>query len=87
MEAVFSLVKNALEDAGVLDKTIAIELQAMSNGGKGVLDKVAPGLKLVDSTALFNEIRMIKSPWEIEHLRKSAEITEYGIASAAKKYG
>lgn len=28
---------------------------------------------------------MIKSPWEIEHLRKSAEITEYGIACAAKK--
>ncbi|HHL2501095.1 TPA: M24 family metallopeptidase [Yersinia enterocolitica] len=84
IEAVFGLVKDALESAGVLDKTIAIELQAMSNGGKNVLDKVAPGLKLVDSTALFNEIRMIKSPWEIQHLRKSAEITEFGIASAAK---
>ncbi|MGE4802098.1 M24 family metallopeptidase [Yersinia hibernica] len=82
--AVFGLVKKALERAGVLDKTIAIELHAMSNGGKNVLDKVAPGLTLVDSTPLFNEIRMIKSPWEIEHLRKSAEITEYGIASAAK---
>ncbi|AHM73577.1 M24 family metallopeptidase [Yersinia hibernica] len=81
---VFGLVKKALERAGVLDKTIAIELHAMSNGGKNVLDKVAPGLTLVDSTPLFNEIRMIKSPWEIEHLRKSAEITEYGIASAAK---
>lgn len=84
VEAVFGLVKAALEKAGVLDKTIAIELQAMSNGGKCVLDKVAPGLKLVDSTALFNEIRMIKSPWEIQYLRKSAEITEFGIASAAK---
>lgn len=84
IEAVFGLVKDALENAGVLDKTIAIELQAMSNGGKSVLDKVAPGLKLVDSTALFNEIRMIKSQWEIQHLRKSAEITEFGIASAAK---
>ncbi|MGH1474170.1 M24 family metallopeptidase [Yersinia proxima] len=84
IEAVFGLVKDALESAGVLDKAIAIELQAMSNGGKSVLDKVAPGLKLIDSTALFNEIRMIKSPWEIQHLRKSAEITEFGIASAAK---
>ena len=77
-------MKDALERAEVLDKAIAIELQAMSNGGKSVLDKVAPGLKLVDSTALFNEIRMIKSPWEIQHLRESAEITEFGIASAAK---
>ncbi|AYD43841.1 M24 family metallopeptidase [Yersinia rochesterensis] len=84
VEAVFGLVKEALASAGVLDKTIAIELQAMSNGGKNVLDKVAPGLKWVDSTPLFNEIRMVKSPWEIKYLRKSAEITEFGIASAAK---
>ncbi|QHB32901.1 M24 family metallopeptidase [Yersinia canariae] len=84
VETVFGLVREALERAGVLDKTIAIELHAMSNGGKNMLDKVAPGLTLVDSTPLFNEIRMVKSPWEIEHLRKSAEITEYGIASAAK---
>ncbi|WP_145590773.1 M24 family metallopeptidase, partial [Yersinia aleksiciae] len=85
IETVFGLVKAALENAGVMNKKIAIELNAMSNGGKSVLDKVAPGLNLVDSTPLFNEIRMIKSPWEIEHLRKSAEITEYGIACAAKK--
>ncbi|EEQ12047.1 Peptidase, M24 family [Yersinia mollaretii ATCC 43969] len=85
IEAVFGLVKAALEKAHVMDKTIAIELNAMSNGGKSVLDKVAPGLKWVDSTPLFNEIRVIKSPWEIEHLRKSAEITEYGITCAAKK--
>ncbi|CNH42200.1 putative endopeptidase [Yersinia aldovae] len=84
VETVFGLVKAALEQAGVLNKTIAIELHAMSNGGKGVLDKVIPGLKLVDSTPLFNEIRMIKSPWEIAHLRKAAQITEFGIASAAK---
>ncbi|WP_186378688.1 aminopeptidase P family N-terminal domain-containing protein, partial [Yersinia massiliensis] len=82
IEAVFGLVKTALQEAGVMDKRLAIELHAMSNGGKSVLDKVAPGLKWIDSTALFNEIRMIKSPWEIEHLRKSAEITEYGIACA-----
>lgn len=84
IEAVFNLVKSALDNAGVLNKKIAIELHAMSNGGKGVLDKVAPGLKLVDSTPLFNDIRMIKNSWEIKHLRKSAEITEYGIASAVK---
>lgn len=84
VEEVFNLVKLALDNAGVLDKKIAIELHAMSNGGKRVLDQVAPGLKLVDSTPLFNEIRMIKSSWEIKYLRKSAEITEYGIASAIK---
>lgn len=71
----------------MLDKTIAIELHAMSNGGKGVLDKVAPGLKLVDSTALFNEIRMIKSPWEIEHLRKVLKSLNMVLPARLKNTG
>ncbi|AIR63442.1 M24 family metallopeptidase [Klebsiella sp. Ap-873] len=87
VEAVFTLLKSTLADAGVLDKNIAIELNAMSNGGKQTLDKVIPNLRLVDSTAIFNELRMVKSPWEIAFLRKSAQITEYGISEAFKAIG
>lgn len=84
VEMVFNLVKTALTDAGVIGGKIAIELNAMSHGGKLVVDCVMPNLNLVDSTAIFNEIRMIKSPWEIEYLRKSAQITEHGISEALK---
>ncbi|CNE40225.1 putative endopeptidase [Yersinia nurmii] len=84
VKAVFNLLKAALCDAGVLDKKIAIELNAMSHGGKTVLDSVAPELQLVDSTPIFNETRVIKSPWEIAYLRKSAEITEYGMTESSK---
>lgn len=84
VETVFTMLKSALTDAGVMDKKIAIELAAMSNGGKGVMDSVMPGLTLIDSAPLFNALRMVKSPWEVALLRKSAEITEYGIAEALK---
>lgn len=82
--AVFNLLKSALSAAGVLDKSIAIELNGMTNGGKQILDNVIPNLTLCDSTAIFNEMRMVKSPWEIAHLRKSAQITEYGMSEAMK---
>lgn len=82
LDAVFGLLKSAFSDAGVLNKTIAIELMAMSYGGRTTMDKVMPGLNLVDSTSFFNALRMIKSPWEVDFLRKSAQITEYGITEA-----
>ena len=87
VEAVFNILKSALADAGVSDKKIAIELNAMSHGSKSTLDKVIPDLQLIDSTSFFNELRMIKSPWEIAFLRKSAQITEYGISEAFKTIG
>lgn len=52
--------------------------------GKVWLDKVIPELNLVDSAPLFNELRVIKSEWEIAHLRKSAQITEAGIQAASE---
>ncbi len=73
-----------MSEAGVYCKPVAIELNQITHTGKVWLDKVIPELNLVDSSPLFNELRMIKSPWEIAHLRKSAQITEAGIAAASK---
>lgn len=84
VETIFSLLKDALAEAGVYGKPVAIELNQITYTGKTWLDKVIPGLNLVDSSPLFNELRMIKSEWEIAHLRKSAQITEAGIAAASQ---
>ncbi len=84
IETIFNTLRSALIDADVLDKPIAIELNQISHFGKTWLDKIIPELNLVDSTPVFNQLRMIKSEWEIHHLRKSAEITEYGIQQASK---
>ncbi|MEQ5403157.1 M24 family metallopeptidase [Providencia rettgeri] len=84
IETIFNLLKEALSEAGVYCKPVAIELNQITHTGKVWLDKVIPELNLVDSSPLFNELRMIKSPWEIAHLRKSAQITEAGIAAASK---
>lgn len=84
IESVCNILKDALNDARVLNKKIAIDLNIMSNGGKRVIDAVMPNVDFVDSSSIFNELRVIKSPWEIKRLRKSAEITEYGITEASK---
>ena len=84
IEAIFSLLKDALADVKGDGKQVAIELNQISYAGKVWLDKVIPELNLVDSAPLFNELRMIKSEWEIAQLRKSAEITEAGIQAASE---
>lgn len=84
IETIFSLLKDALSEAGVHGKPVAIELNQITYTGKNWLDKVIPELNLVDSSPLFNELRMIKSEWEINHLRKSAQITEAGIEAASQ---
>ncbi|ELX8379640.1 M24 family metallopeptidase [Providencia vermicola] len=84
IETIFTLLKDALAEAGVYGKPVAIELNQITHMGKVWLDKVIPGLNLVDSAPLFNELRVIKSEWEISHLRKSAQITEAGIQAASE---
>ncbi|WP_275076356.1 M24 family metallopeptidase [Providencia rettgeri] len=84
IETIFNLLKDALSEAGVYGKPVAIELNQITYTGKNWLDKVIPELNLVDSSPLFNELRMIKSEWEINHLRKSAQITEAGIEAASQ---
>ncbi len=84
IETIFTLLKDALSEAGVYGKPVAIELGQITHTGKVWLDRIIPGLNLVDSSPLFNQLRMIKSEWEIQHLRKSAQITEAGIQAASK---
>ncbi|WP_353243175.1 M24 family metallopeptidase [Providencia sp.] len=84
IETIFNLLKDALSEAGVYGKPVAIDLNQITYTGKNWLDKVIPELNLVDSSTLFNELRMIKSEWEINHLRKSAQITEAGIEAASQ---
>lgn len=84
IENVCNILKEFFNDTGVLNKKIAIDLNVMSNGSKRIIDTVMPYIDFIDSSPIFNELRMIKSPWEIKRLRKSAEITEYGITEASK---
>ena len=84
IETIFTLLKEKFLEAGVDGSPIAIEINQMSYSGRTCLDKIIPGLNLIDSSPLFNELRVIKSEWEIIHLRKSAQITEAGIQAASQ---
>ncbi|MCW2254154.1 Xaa-Pro aminopeptidase [Providencia alcalifaciens] len=84
IETIFTLLKETFAETGIYGKPIAIDLNQITYAGKIWLDKVIPELNLVDSAPLFNELRVIKSEWEIIHLRKSAQITEAGIQAASE---
>lgn len=57
---------------------IAIDLNIMSNGGKRVIDAVMPNVDFVDSSSIFNELRVIKSPWEIKDSEKVQKLRNMG---------
>ncbi len=73
-----------MSEAGVYCKPVAIELNQITHTGKVWLDKVIPELNLVDSSPLFNELRMIKSPWKLLILENQHKLQEAGIAARSK---
>lgn len=75
-------VLSALQDRGLADARLGVELE-------GVLPAVAAGLRqklpraaIADCTNLVRLIRTVKSPTEIELLKRSAEITELAAREA-----
>lgn len=49
------------------------------------LQENLPGIELIDATAVFDDLRALKDPDEIERLRRAAELTTYGIATARER--
>lgn len=45
------------------------------------LSRAVPGAKLIDGSAVFEQLRLIKSPEEIVRMRRAIEITEDAVAS------
>lgn len=62
------LKEEGLEEASVL----MLEFGEMSHSDYVRLEKVFSADKIVDSTPLLRSLRSIKSPWEIEQIKKSA---------------
>lgn len=47
-----------------------------------LLAAALPGRELVDASAVFDDLRAVKDPDEIGHLRRAGELTDTGIAAA-----
>ncbi len=78
----FGMLDQALAEHGVTNGRIAAELSSMRYPSVAALRQAVGSLELVEASAIFNELRAVKTPWEIEQLRKSCAYAESGIAEA-----
>ncbi len=79
----YEVTKNALLSKGWLNKRIGFEKNNVHISAKdyGILKDIL-AVELIDGSGIVDEVRMIKSPAEIEYLKKAARFTEAGMKAA-----
>lgn len=76
-----------LDERRLRDKRIGVDLNSVPASDLGVLHQVIDPSKMVDSSQLICELRLIKSAAEIEKLRTGVKLTEAGIKRAKTAVG
>jgi Xaa-Pro aminopeptidase len=74
-------VADALDACGLTDARIGCELDRVSPGNREALDRLLPGVELVDGEPAFYEIRMVKHPAEVDYLREAVRLADVGLAA------
>ncbi|MEA2583830.1 MAG: Xaa-Pro dipeptidase [Thermomicrobiales bacterium] len=82
LDEVFDRVAEAVHAAHPRPHRVGVDLQEVEAPAVQRLKERLPAVKLVDATAVFNDLRAIKDPDEIDHLYLAGELTEGGIAGA-----
>ena len=85
-----SQLAGLLADRGFGKRRIGVQMGSIEMGLRGPLDagaylrlkEMLPGSRFVDATRLMFDIRVLKSPAEIEHLRRAGAITAQGMRAA-----
>jgi Xaa-Pro aminopeptidase len=72
-------LRELLGDRGLLDATIATDLRFMAVPVFARLRALAPDVTWVDYTERMWDIRSVKEPWEVEHLRRAQELLDAGL--------
>src|SRR5688572_29398428 len=79
---VLRLIRSAVETAGLLGKRIGMELESAPALDVENIRSVLGGTRLLNSSPLVRELRMIKTATEIEQHRLAVRITEAGITGS-----
>lgn len=85
-----SQLAGLLADRGFGRRRIGIQMGSIEMGLRGPLDagaylrlrEMLPEARFVDATRLMFDVRVVKSPAEIEHLRRAGGITAVGMKAA-----
>ena len=81
---VFARVGDAIRYVAPGAKQVAIDLDQVDDGSVGLLVRQLKGTLGLPIDQIFDDLRAIKDPDEIAHLRLACELTEIGIEAAAK---
>lgn len=81
-QEMFGLLQETLAECGLDAGRVAAELSVMRHASVEALRQAVPQAELVEAGALFTELRVIKTPWEISQLRAACAYAEAGITDA-----
>ena len=79
---VYSLVKEALQNAGLIGKRVGVEFESAPHLDVLRLNELVPDTEFVNSSPLIRELRVIKTKAEIDLLRVASELAEIGIVAS-----
>jgi Xaa-Pro dipeptidase len=74
-------LRRALKDTGLDKGRVGTDDPRVLNW---MAEMGCPGIEAVEATNIFREIRMIKTPPELEHLRKAAQLNEASCETAIR---
>lgn len=80
-EEMFRVLMEVLSERGLSQGRVAAELNAMRHASVTALRSMAETIELLEAGPLFLELRAIKTPWEIDKLRKACLYAEEGLAA------
>ncbi|WP_156389901.1 M24 family metallopeptidase [Paenibacillus sp. Root444D2] len=81
-EEMFGVLGQVLAEYGVSHGKIAVELSSMRYPSVIALQQACPRVsELVEASPIFTKLRAIKTPWEIDQLRKACTYAEAGISA------
>lgn len=86
-DEMFRVLNQVLAEHGVSRGKVAAELGSMRYSSVLALRQAVGALELAEASSIFTELREIKTPWEIEQLRKGCTYAEAGIAEAVRRIG
>ena len=76
-----ALVRDAVRTSGATNAAAIVVEPKTDYWTAMAISRVLPDAKLIDGSAVFEELRLVKTPEEILRMRRAIEITEDAIAS------
>lgn len=84
IDDVFQKLSEVLSEGGVEKGKVATELKSMQYDARKSLNNHLSNVEFIEASSLFENLRSIKTKWEIDLLRSTANLAETGITESIK---